>query len=29
MQRNLQPTGKETREELIARIEANKRAPRV
>ena len=28
-QRNLQCTGKETREELLARIEANKRAPRV
>jgi hypothetical protein len=29
LQRNLQCTGKETREELLARIEANKRAPRV
>ncbi|KAM0701091.1 hypothetical protein Q7P35_011452 [Cladosporium inversicolor] len=27
--RNLQCTGKETREELLARIEANKRAPTV
>ena len=29
MQRDLQPTGKETRQELLVRIEANKRAPRV